>query len=422
MIVGSKSASTENSQWFASTRSLKYAEGSYWNERFLSMLTEKKRAVRTELPRLRKSTLKRAPAVQVRKKMTFEEFYGRSFDYKVIAPVLRHFLVNYAASILHVGCGLSRLGIKMKKDGYSGIINVDISPIAIQAMQQSNPDHRFAVMDIWDLILPSSSSSSSSPSSSSLFSLSSSSSSSSCVATRTDISTPSICTRPSMGASITTEAANTDGGDDLFSQTRLKAGSVQAIIEKGLLDAVLCGPGSKKRFKNALKQYHQALEVGGFFICLCSVGSTKNYLDRLCGSPSQLSQGNPRGKLVPLFYTGGPTRTKNSKIYGRAVKRFRQSNLSMNRRISESDGNQSHAQPSTRADPTSATRKRDWKLVARLSAEQLSQTGQTHSGRKRRTRHQSHGGTNEQDRGALIPSNLISSDRAKKMLYVLQKC
>ena len=50
-----------------------------------------------------------------------------------------------------VGCGNSKLSGQMFKNGYSNVINIDISPSVIAQMKEQFPDLVWQVMDATDL-------------------------------------------------------------------------------------------------------------------------------------------------------------------------------------------------------------------------------------------------------------------------------
>ena len=50
-----------------------------------------------------------------------------------------------------VGCGNSKLSGQMFKNGYSNVVNIDISPSVIAQMKEQFPDLVWEVMDATDL-------------------------------------------------------------------------------------------------------------------------------------------------------------------------------------------------------------------------------------------------------------------------------
>lgn len=50
-----------------------------------------------------------------------------------------------------VGCGNSKLSGQMFKNGYSNVVNIDISPSVITQMKEQFPDLVWQVMDATDL-------------------------------------------------------------------------------------------------------------------------------------------------------------------------------------------------------------------------------------------------------------------------------
>ena len=53
-----------------------------------------------------------------------------------IRDIVTEYLKSKSANILNVGCGNSRLSEEMYEDGYTQIMNVDYSLVAIKAMQE----------------------------------------------------------------------------------------------------------------------------------------------------------------------------------------------------------------------------------------------------------------------------------------------
>jgi len=84
--------------------------------------------------------------------------YDRFLDYPDIRKYIRNATTgNLAARILHVGCGNSEVPEKMYEEGYRHIVNIDISPIAIELMVERNAGKagmEWAVMDATKMNFP----------------------------------------------------------------------------------------------------------------------------------------------------------------------------------------------------------------------------------------------------------------------------
>ncbi|KAL5700404.1 hypothetical protein ACHQM5_025848 [Ranunculus cassubicifolius] len=70
--------------------------------------------------------------------------------YPSLAPLL-HLYVSLHQRILVVGCGNAALSEEMVKDGYTNVINIDISSVVIHAMQNKYPQHTYIKMDVRDM-------------------------------------------------------------------------------------------------------------------------------------------------------------------------------------------------------------------------------------------------------------------------------
>jgi len=104
--------------------------------------------------------------------------------------------------ILVVGCGNSRLSEDMYKDGYKNITNIDISGVVIKAMEQKHKDYSGMTYKVMDVT----------------------------------------------------------------SMPEYAAGSFDVIIDKGTLDAVLCGEGSVSSCDKMLSEISRVLKAGGTFL------------------------------------------------------------------------------------------------------------------------------------------------------------
>jgi len=63
-------------------------------------------------------------------------------DYSELRDLIARACPNKASRILNLGCGISRICEKMYDDGYENIVNVDISPVAIDKMRGRNEQQR----------------------------------------------------------------------------------------------------------------------------------------------------------------------------------------------------------------------------------------------------------------------------------------
>ncbi|KAI5083482.1 hypothetical protein GOP47_0003225, partial [Adiantum capillus-veneris] len=73
--------------------------------------------------------------------------------YAGVSPLVRRF-IPLSSRVLVVGCGNAVMSEDMVKDGYKDIVNIDISPIVIEAMQKkyhSMPQLQYMTMDVLDM-------------------------------------------------------------------------------------------------------------------------------------------------------------------------------------------------------------------------------------------------------------------------------
>lgn len=112
--------------------------------------------------------------------------------------------INPKCSILHIGCGNSRLSEEMYDDGFTSITNIDFSTVVIKQLVEkyktSRPSLKFIAMDARKLEF-------------------------------------------------------TDSSFD-------------AIIDKGTLDSILCGENSSQNANMMLKEIERVLAPGGVYICI----------------------------------------------------------------------------------------------------------------------------------------------------------
>eukprot|EP00268_Persea_americana_P045233 TRINITY_DN4604_c0_g2_i17.p1 TRINITY_DN4604_c0_g2~~TRINITY_DN4604_c0_g2_i17.p1 ORF type:complete len:192 (-),score=28.89 TRINITY_DN4604_c0_g2_i17:235-810(-) len=80
-----------------------------------------------------------------------------SFDWYQRYPDLRPFVRRYiptSSTVLMVGCGNAVMSEDMVKDGYEDIMNIDISPVAIDMMRkkyENIPHLKYMQMDVRDM-------------------------------------------------------------------------------------------------------------------------------------------------------------------------------------------------------------------------------------------------------------------------------
>jgi len=106
----------------------------------------------------RQSRFSKADYWEERYKKTTKEFdwFGTwNSDTAVrIKPEVEPFLPSQVNSLLNIGCGNSRLGEELYRDGYKQIMNIDISQSAVDKMSQKfagNPELSFMQMDITNM-------------------------------------------------------------------------------------------------------------------------------------------------------------------------------------------------------------------------------------------------------------------------------
>lgn len=106
----------------------------------------------------RRSRFSKADYWEERYKKTTKEFdwFGTwNSDTAIrIKPEVEPFFPSQINSILNIGCGNSRLGEELYKDGYKGIMNIDISQSAVDKMSQKfagNSELSFMQMDITNM-------------------------------------------------------------------------------------------------------------------------------------------------------------------------------------------------------------------------------------------------------------------------------
>ncbi|KAH7373583.1 hypothetical protein KP509_17G063400 [Ceratopteris richardii] len=99
--------------------SCNYSDATYWNKRYMDDLS------------------------------TFDWYQC----YAGLSPLIRRF-IPLSSRVLMVGCGNAAVSEDMVKDGYQNIINIDISPIVIEAMQKKYcdvPQLEYMTMDVLDM-------------------------------------------------------------------------------------------------------------------------------------------------------------------------------------------------------------------------------------------------------------------------------
>ncbi|KAK9075625.1 hypothetical protein SSX86_003951 [Deinandra increscens subsp. villosa] len=125
--------------------------------------------------------------------------------YESLAPLLHLYLpIPTTTTILVVGCGNSAFSEGMSKDGYTDIVNIDISSVVIGEMQKKysdSPRLKYIEMDVRDM-------------------------------------------------------------------KAFEAGSFNAVIDKGTLDSLLCGHNSKPNAAKMLEEVERVLKKGGVYILI----------------------------------------------------------------------------------------------------------------------------------------------------------
>lgn len=154
----------------------------------------------------------------------WEERYTRDaepFDWYQRWGGVKEFISQYVQptqQVLHVGCGNSRLSEEMYDEGYINSVNIDISQVVIKAMMEKYRD------------------------------------------------------KPTLRFVHMDVRSMEDFGD----------GSFDATIDKGTLDAILCGDNSTANAHKALTEVYRTLTPTGAYICI-SYGQPSHrypYLDK----------------------------------------------------------------------------------------------------------------------------------------------
>jgi len=73
------------------------------------------------------------------------------FDYQELAPILNKVLDDKTEEILLVGCGNAPFSPDMYDDGYTNLINTDLSDVCIRKQSVMYPNMKWEVMDVLDL-------------------------------------------------------------------------------------------------------------------------------------------------------------------------------------------------------------------------------------------------------------------------------
>jgi SAM-dependent methyltransferase len=123
--------------------------------------------------------------------------------YPSLSPLLRLYALPHHRIIL-VGCGNSTFGEGMVDDGYEDVVNIDISSVVIQSMQNkysNRPQLKYLVMDVRDM-------------------------------------------------------------------SAFETGSFDAIIDKGTLDSLLCGHNSQQNATKMLEEVARVLKKNGVYILI----------------------------------------------------------------------------------------------------------------------------------------------------------
>lgn len=162
-----------------------YGSGEYWEERYA-----------------------RRPLAREGKPL-FEEWYA---PYGALREVLLP-LLQPTDRILHIGCGQSRLGAELYKDGFCNVLNMDISPAVISQMSaqaSATPKMHYRVMDMMAL---------------------------DCCST-----------------------------------------SVETIVDKGSLDALMCTGSTVDRVKACVAEFLRVLVPGGIYFVVTGQSRTQSFL------------------------------------------------------------------------------------------------------------------------------------------------
>ena len=78
-------------------------------------------------------------------------FFDWYAEFPQLNPVFKEYGIENDDKVLMVGCGNSKLSGQMFKNGYSNVMNIDISPSVIAQMKEQFPDLVWQVMDATDL-------------------------------------------------------------------------------------------------------------------------------------------------------------------------------------------------------------------------------------------------------------------------------
>ncbi|KAI3717653.1 hypothetical protein L1987_69407 [Smallanthus sonchifolius] len=124
-------------------------------------------------------------------------------NYESLSPLL-HLYVPTHRRVLVIGCGNSAFSEGMSKDGYTDIVNIDISSVVIEEMQKryfDSPHLKYIQMDVRDM-------------------------------------------------------------------KAFEAGSFDAVVDKGTLDSLLCGHNSKPNAAKMLEEVERVLKKEGVYILI----------------------------------------------------------------------------------------------------------------------------------------------------------
>jgi len=121
-------------------------------------------------------------------------------NYCKLKPIINQYIPNKSSRILMVGCGNSNMSYEMWVDGYTEMLNIDISPVVIDMMNANHPNLKWETADICTVDYPSE--------------------------------------------------------------------SFDASIDKGTLDAILCGEGSVEKSFQLLSNICRMLKPGGIHIMI----------------------------------------------------------------------------------------------------------------------------------------------------------
>nr|QTZ19567.1 methyltransferase 13 [Bixa orellana] len=124
--------------------------------------------------------------------------------YPPLAPLIHLYIPSYNQRILIVGCGNSAFSKSMVDDGYEDVVNIDISSVVVEAMQNKYSD------------------------------------------------------RPQLKY-IKMDARN---------MSEFQTGSFDAVIDKGTLDSILCGNNSRQHATQMLKEVGRVLKDNGVYILI----------------------------------------------------------------------------------------------------------------------------------------------------------